>query len=155
FENFDPEKVKNQLDEIHKVEHSADLKKHAMLDRLVKEFLPPIERNDIVSLSQNIDNVTDEVEEVLLRVYMNNVKEIEPNALKMRDIVSQCCEAMKDLLVEFRNFKKSRTLKDLIIRINDLEEKSDRLFVESIRGLITEPNDLYRIIAWKDIYEYL
>ena len=64
------------------MEHSADLKKHAMLDRLVKEFLPPIERNDIVSLSQNIDNVTDEVEEVLLRVYMNNVKEIEPNALK-------------------------------------------------------------------------
>ena len=53
-----------------------------MLDRLVKDFLPPIERNDIVSLSQNIDNVTDEVEEVLLRVYMNNVKEIEPNALK-------------------------------------------------------------------------
>ena len=155
FENFDPEKVKSQLDEIHKVEHSADLKKHAMLDRLVKEFLPPIERNDIVSLSQNIDNVTDEVEEVLLRVYMNNVKEIEPNALKMTDIVIQCCEAMKDLLVEFRNFKKSRTLKDLIIRINDLEEKSDRLFVESIRGLFTEPNDLYRIIAWKDIYEYL
>ena len=64
------------------MEHSADLKKHAMLDRLVKDFLPPIERNDIVSLSQNIDNVTDEVEEVLLRVYMNNVKEIEPNALK-------------------------------------------------------------------------
>ena len=73
----------------------------------------------------------------------------------MTDIVIQCCEAMKDLLVEFRNFKKSRTLKDLIIRINDLEEKSDRLFVESIRGLFTEPNDLYRIIAWKDIYEYL
>lgn len=155
FENFDPEKLKSQLDEIHKAEHSADLKKHEMLDRLVKEFLPPIERDDIVSLSQNIDDVTDEVEEVLLRVYMNDVRKIEPNALKMTDIVIQCCEAMKELLVEFKNFKKSRTLKSLVIRINDLEEASDKLFVESVRGLFTEPRDLYRIVAWKDIYEYL
>lgn len=155
FENFDPDSVKGQLDVIHQVEHSADLKKHDMLDRLVKEFLPPIERDDIVSLSQNIDNITDNVEEVLLRVYMNNVKIIEPNVLKMTDIVIQCCDAVKDLLVEFKNFKRSKTLKKLIIHINDLEEQSDKLFVESVRELFTEPHDIIRIISWKDIYDYL
>ncbi|HIX64086.1 MAG TPA: DUF47 family protein [Candidatus Mediterraneibacter colneyensis] len=155
LEEFDPGSLKEKLDLIHEIEHSGDAKKHEMLDHLVKEFLPPIEREDIVSLSQNIDNMTDKVEDVMLRVYMNNVQEIEPNALKMTDVVIECCNAVRDLLVEFKNFKKSRTLKQLIIRINDLEEESDRLFMESIRGLYTESEDPIRIIAWRDIYIYL
>ena len=155
LEEFDPGSLKEKLDLIHEIEHSGDAKKHEMLDHLVKEFLPPIEREDIVSLSQNIDNMTDKVEDVMLRVYMNNVQEIEPNALKMTDVVIECCDAVRDLLVEFKNFKKSRTLKQLIIRINDLEEESDRLFMESIRGLYTESEDPIRIIAWRDIYIYL
>lgn len=155
LEEFDPDSLKEKLDLIHEIEHSGDAKKHEMLDHLVKEFLPPIEREDIVSLSQNIDNMTDKVEDVMLRVYMNNVQEIEPNALKMTDVVIECCNAVRDLLVEFKNFKKSRTLKQLIIRINDLEEESDRLFMESIRGLYTESEDPIRIIAWRDIYIYL
>lgn len=155
LEEFDPGSLKEKLDLIHEIEHSGDAKKHEMLDHLVKEFLPPIEREDIVSLSQNIDNMTDKVEDVMLRVYMNNVQEIEPNALKMTDVVIECCNAVRDLLVEFKNFKKSKTLKQLIIRINDLEEESDRLFMESIRGLYTESEDPIRIIAWRDIYIYL
>ncbi len=155
LQDFDPDQLKEKLDEIHKVEHRADLKKHTMLDKLAKEFLPPIERDDIVSLSQNIDNVTDEVEDVMLRVYMNNVKVIEENALKMTDIVIECCDAVRDMLVEFKNFKRSKALKPLIIKINDLEEESDKLFVESIRGLFEAPHDLIRIMAWRDIYIYL
>lgn len=155
LQDFDPDQLKEKLDEIHKVEHSGDLKKHTMLDKLSKEFLPPIERDDIVSLSQNIDNVTDKVEDVMLRVYMNNVKVIEENALKMTDVVIECCDAVRDMLVEFKNFKRSKELKPLIIKINDLEEESDRLFVESIRSLFTEPHDLIRIMAWRDIYIYL
>ena len=155
LENFKPETLKAQLDSIHEVEHSADAKKHEMLDHLAKEFLPPIEREDIVSLSQNIDNMTDKVEDVMLRVYMNNVQDIEPNALKMTEVVIQCCDAVRDLLVEFKNFKRSRMIKHLIIRINDLEEESDKLFMESIRNLYTESDNPIRIIAWRDIYIYL
>ena len=155
LENFRPETLKEQLDKIHEVEHSGDAKKHEMLDHLAKEFLPPIEREDIVSLSESIDNMTDKVEDVMLRVYMNNVQDIEPNALKMTDVVIQCCDAVRDLLIEFKNFKRSRTIKQLIIRINDLEEESDKLFIESIRGLYTESDNPIRIIAWRDIYIYL
>ena len=111
--DFHPDSMKEQLDRLHEVEHSADMKKHDMLDHLAKEFLPPIEREDIVSLSQNIDNITDKVEDVMLRVYMNNVRTIEPNALKMTDIIIGCCEAVKELLVEFRNFKRSKSIKQL------------------------------------------
>ena len=153
--DFKPQELEKYLEEIHEIENRADGKKHEMLDRLAREFIPPIEREDIVELSQHIDTVTDKVEDVLLRIYMGNAQEIEPDALEMTDVVIQCCSAVRDLLVEFKNFKRSKTLKQLIIRINDLEEESDRLFIESIRGLYTESVDPIRIIAWRDIYIYL
>lgn len=155
LEDFMPDDLKSRLEKIHEVEHSADVKKHAMLDRLAKEFIPPIEREDIILLSQNIDNITDKVEDVLLRVYMNNVREIEADALKMTDVVISCCEEVRSLLMEFRDFKKSKKLKEVVIRINDLEEESDSLFMESVRHLYTESSDAIKIMSWRDIYIYL
>lgn len=155
LEDFRTEGLQERLDQLHEIEHSADMKKHDVLDRLAKEFLPPIEREDIVSLSQNIDNITDKVEDVMLRVYMNNVQEIEPGALKMTDVVIRCCQAVREMMTEFKDFKRSKNLKNLIIHINDLEEESDKLFMQNVRDLYTQSEDPIRIIAWRDIYIYL
>ena len=126
-----------------------------MLDRLAKEFIPPIEREDIVELSQNIDTMTDQVEDVLMRIYMGNVQEIEPDALEMTDVVIQCCEKVRDLLKTFSDFRHSKEMKNRIIDINDLEETSDRLFMKSMRKLHTECSDPLHIIVWREIYIYL
>ena len=155
LENFKPEELETQLEKLHEIEHSAGEKKHGIMDHLAKEFIPPIEREDIVSLSQNIDNVTDKVEDILLRVYMNNVSRIGEDALAMMDVVVQCCEAVRELLQEFADFRRSKNLKKVIIRINDLEEAEDKLFMTSMRKLYIESKDPIHIIAWREIYIYL
>ena len=153
--DFRPQKLEKYLEEIHEIEHRADGKKHEMLDRLAKEFIPPIEREDIVELSQNIDTMTDQVEDVLMRIYMGNVQEIEEDALDMTDVVIKCCEKVRDLLKAFSDFRRSKNLKELIIEINELEETSDRLFMKSMRKLHTECRDPLHIIVWREIYIYL
>ena len=146
--DFKPQELEKYLEEIHEIEHRADGKKHEMLDRLAKEFIPPIEREDIVELSQK-------VEDVLMRIYMGNVQEIEPDALEMTDVVIQCCEKVRDLLKTFSDFRHSKEMKNRIIEINDLEETSDRLFMKSMRKLHTECSDPLHIIVWREIYIYL
>ena len=153
--DFKPQELEKYLEEIHEIENRADGKKHEMLDRLAKEFIPPIEREDIVELSQHIDTVTDKVEDVLMRVYMGNAQEIEPDALEMTDVVIQCCEKVRELLTDFADFRRSKNLKELIIQINALEETSDRLFMRSMRQLHTECSDPLHIIVWREIYSYL
>ena len=153
--DFKPQELEKYLEDIHEIENRADGKKHEMLDRLAKEFIPPIEREDIVELSQHIDTVTDKVEDVLMRVYMGNAQEIEPDALEMTDVVIQCCEKVRELLTDFADFRRSKNLKELIIQINALEETSDRLFMRSMRKLHTECSDPLHIIVWREIYSYL
>ena len=70
------------MDALHEIEHEADDKKHQLTNRLAKAFITPIEREDMIDLSHHIDEMTDKIEEVMIRIYMNNVQTIEPGALE-------------------------------------------------------------------------
>ena len=152
---FHPETLSQKLDEMHEIEHAADMKKHEMKGVLVKEFIAPIEREDILSLSQCIDEVTDKIEDVLLYVYMNNVQSIRPEALKFTKSIIKCCDTLKELMEEFMEFKKSKKINDCLIKINDLEEEGDKLYIAAMRNLHTQETNPLEIIAWKQIFYYL
>lgn len=153
--HFDTEHLQEKLDELHRIEHDADKKKHEMMAVLVKAFITPIEREDIILLSQSIDEVTDKIEDVLIRIYINNVQQIRPEALAFIKVIIRCCEALKEVMEEFADFRKSKTLHGLIIEINALEEEGDRLFIEFMRRLHAEVTDPIEVIAWREIYVYL
>ena len=92
MKNFDPAKIKEDMDKMHDIEHEADTKKHEMLAVLMKAFMTPIEREDIMLLSSCLDEVTDKIEDVVLRMYCNNIHDILPAAIDMARIVVDSCE---------------------------------------------------------------
>lgn len=152
---FRPLEMPYKLKQIHELERAADDKKHELTDRLAKAFITPIEREDIAELSQNIDELADKIEEVLIRIYINNVQSIRPEALHLLDIVIQCCTEVYDLLRIFPEFKHPATLKEHIIHINSLEEDADQLYMTTMRELHTQEKNVLLILAWREIYSYL
>lgn len=155
LKNFDKEHLKDRLDEIHEQENAADCIKHDMLAALAKEFITPIEREDIIQLSQNIDEVVDAIDDVLLRVYCNNVAGIRPDAINLSDLIVRSCSEVKSLMIEFPDFKKSKTLHQNIININTLEEEADKQFISCLRELHTKSKDPFEILVWHELYQYL
>ena len=67
IDNYDPDNLSGSLDEIHKVEHDADMKKHELINVLAKAFITPIEREDIMLMSQCLDEVVDKLEDVFVK----------------------------------------------------------------------------------------
>ena len=151
--HFRRENLKDRLDEIHRVEHDANQKKHEMMGVLVKAFITPIEREDIILLSQSIDEVTDKIEDVMIRLYINNVKDIRPEAVEFAALLIQCCEALSQMMQEFENFRRSKIIKEKIIRINDLEEQGDRLYREAIRALYTQQTTAEEKLVWTTLFD--
>ena len=47
------------LKQVHQIENEADKNLHEIINYLIKDFLPPIEREDIITLSYRIDDVID------------------------------------------------------------------------------------------------
>ena len=153
--NFKPEEAYDRLNEMHLIENAADEKKHELTDRLAKAFVTPIEREDLVSLSHLVDEMTDKIEEVMIRIYINNVQTIQPEAIQLLDLVIQCCEEVCNMLKDFADFRHSRTLKERIIHINSMEEEADAIFISSMRNLHDKQADVFHVIAWREIFEFL
>src|SRR5699024_5681953 len=150
-----PGKLDEAISKIHEIEHEGDQKRHELVEALAKSFITPIEREDIMELSRNIDDVTDAVEDIALRIYMCNVKTIRSEAIEMAKMAINACSVLKELMTEFENFKKSKELKRLVIEINKLESDGDLLYMKSIRDLHTTEKDPIALIAWRDIYNYM
>ncbi len=153
--DFHTSELEAKMEQMHEIEHAGDEGRHAMMKRLAREFITPIEREDIVSLADAIDNVTDTIEDVLLRIYMFNFTKMHEDVVKMAAIIVQCCEALKEAVAEFANFRKSQTLHKLIIEINRLEEEGDDLFVKATRELFVNEKDPVQIMAWRETLDYL
>lgn len=152
--DFNDSTLAEKKTQLHEIEHKGDLKKHEMTSALMRAFITPIERDDILSLSQNIDDVTDSIEDIIIHMYINGITRIRQDSIEFADIIIHLCFAMKEMLNEFRNFKKSKTMESLIIEINRLEEVGDDKYMETMRRLHVEEKDPLVVIAWREIYEY-
>ena len=108
-----------------------------------------------MDLSQNIDEITDKVEDVLFRIYFNHIESIRPDALNMIRIIIRCCESVRDLMKEFADFRRSKKLQEHIIRINTLEEEADAQFISSMYDLHGEKDNPVQMITWREVYIYL
>ncbi len=153
--NYDPADLKEELEKMHKIEHTADEVKHDMMERLMKEFLPPIEREDIVELSHAIDDVIDSVEDILRGMYMYNINRFRVDVKEFASVISHSCKAMYEMGKELHNFHKSTLLKEKIVEINALEEEADRLYIEAIRCLYKDEKDAVYILVWTTMYNGL
>ena len=152
FLNFDPAQLAVHIESLHNIEHTADIAKHGLLEKLMKEFITPIDREDILELSKALDDVTDSLEDVLLQLYMFGIISLREDSLTFAAIINDCCYSLKKLMLEFENFRKSKVIKEMIIDINHLEETGDRLYTEAMHRLYTEPADAVEILAWTTIY---
>lgn len=135
FSNFNGEITEKQKKEIHEIVHNADLCLHDALAKLAKEFITPIENEDILSIIKSIDDATDHIEETLINMYIHNITMLPSVTTKFVIIIQRECEDLEEALNEFPNFKKSNTIKDKIMKVLDIESEADDLYITSIREL--------------------
>lgn len=151
LENYNPDNIQKMLEEMHKIEHNADIKKHEMREALAKAFVTPVDREDLDMLSHNLDDVTDQIEEILQKFYIYNIQSIHPTAIEFAKKIVRSCELLCEIMSEFENFKKSKKIYPLIVAVNDVEEECDKLYLSSMRELTKNCTDVLTTISWREI----
>ncbi|NLM56853.1 MAG: DUF47 family protein [Clostridiales bacterium] len=153
---YDYNKISIYKSEMKKLENAADMKKHEMMGHLMKEFLPPIDREDISDISHLLDEICDAVEEVVLLLYMYDIKACRDDVSDFVIIIRKECEKLKDLFSDFENHKRLRDkLLNIIKEVNTIEEDGDRLYFDVMKKLFVDNADAKDIVAWRDIYNCL
>jgi uncharacterized protein Yka (UPF0111/DUF47 family) len=145
--------IDDDLAEMHVIENAADEENHQIFNHLASEFITPIEREDIISLAQSLDDINDYIEDVVQRLYMFNVQYVPRSAIEMAVLIEKSTDALNAAMKDFRNFKKSKTLDALLINVNDYEEEADRMYLEAVRDLfINHTDDPMYVMTWNTIF---
>lgn len=149
---FSYEDIEQSMKRMHIIENAGDLITHDLKRKLAKEFITPIDREDILAIAGQIDDITDSIEDVILKIYMFNIKSIAPDAIAFIGIVRSCCEELQKMLRELPNFRKSKDIHPAIVHINQLEGDGDNLYTEAVHRLFSEDNSAMTAFSWAQIY---
>lgn len=152
FKNITSEE---EMKKIHDLENEGDKNLHELKNYLLKDFLPPIDREDILEISYKIDDLIDRMDEIVIDINIYNVTDIIENMKETIELLVKATSEVFDLVVEFKNFKKMKEIKEKVIEVNKLEEQADRLYEKSIRELYKTETDSIQILKWSNIYETL
>ena len=157
MENFtDAAALRAVLDEAHALEHAGDMINHDIYKHVGNDFMPPFDREDIVALAGALDEILDEIEDVLQYFYMFDIHQIPEDALRFATLIRKSCKAVDAAMEDFRNFKKSKKFKSLIIEVNTYEEEADQLLMHVIRDLhTTDCENTMRVMVWSRIFEHM
>ena len=138
---------------IHDTEHEADMVLHEISRELNKSFITPIDREDIIDLAMQTDDIADSIEDVANLFDMMGIEEIKPEAKAMVKLILTGCEKLCEAVEEFAHFKVSKKLNDLIIEVNHIEEEGDRVHRGFIKALYKDEKDPITLMKWKEILD--
>ena len=146
-----------QFEVIRDLEHEGDRMTHEVIDKLNRTFITPIDREDILSLVGEIDDVVDIIQATTDRMELYRIEHTTPYLLKMADVLVKSTEAVGKAVRSLRALTHSRRTLDFCIEANRLENEGDVILKDAIRELFsTVPvshQDVLGIMKWKEIYE--
>ena len=153
--SYDPENIGSYRSRMHEIEHTADSVQHDILNKLSVEFITPIDQEDLLRLVQIIDDITDALDDVILDIYMYHIDTIPEKTAELSRIVNRCVKALHEAAGELKSFKKPDTLRQLLVKVNDIETEADGVYLEAIHHLFGSTSDGKTIVGTKAIYESL
>lgn len=154
-ENYDFNKLPQVVADVHKYENNADKNLHEILNYLIKDFLPPIDREDIVFLANRMDDTIDYLDEIFINLKTLNVKKLRKEFKIFAQIINKLSTLLNSMITKFKNKNCYAEVHNLVIEINETEEKGDTVFENAIEDLFTNETNSVEIIRWNTIYNEL
>jgi predicted phosphate transport protein (TIGR00153 family) len=144
--------VPEQVQNIKAIEHKGDEITHEILTKLNQTFITPFDREDIHSLSSQLDDVIDLVDAAASRFVLYRVDRIREGTV---DLVKVLVAATGEVAKAVHALETPDEALKHCIEVNRYENESDRLCRTLIAQLFDEERDPVQIIKWKEIFEVI
>jgi predicted phosphate transport protein (TIGR00153 family) len=138
--------------EILLCEQEGDRITHDIVQRLNQTFVTPIDREDILELASNLDDIVDLTEEVADYLGLYKVEAPMEQAQRLAHILLQASRQIAEAMPRMRDFK---DISHYTVEIHRLENEGDRVVREAIASLFDNGIDPMVVIRWKDLFERL
>ena len=108
--NYDNPQLREQYTrEVDDAEHAADRITHEVNRALHKTFITPIDREQIHSLINTMDDVADLVQDAAESMSLYDVKRMTDEILRLTELSLKCCERLRDAVLLIGDVAKPAT----------------------------------------------
>ena len=70
-------------------------------------------------------------------------------------LLNKCLAKAREILNEFKIFKKSKSIRKLIDELNDYENEGDTIYRQAVKNLFAGEKDTVELQKWRIVYEDL
>lgn len=148
----DLEKYAHRAKEIEK---EADKKTHAVIKKLNSTFITPFDREDVYLLAHELDDIVDLIESVVTNMHLYHITENVAAVQEFAPLFVEAAVCMEKMLEALRGQKYTDQLMEYKIKIHELEDKGDGIFMHSISTLLRTETNAMKALKEKDILEGL
>jgi len=154
----DPQLRDKYAEEVGNAERQAD-RITAEVNRLLhKTFITPIDREQIHSLINAMDDILDLLQDATETMSLYDVRAMTEDVLRLGDLSARCCERVQHavtLLPKINQPEAAEAAIKTCEEIDKLESDADRVMRSAMSRLFREENDVRELIKLKAIYELL
>ena len=154
----DPQLRDRYYQEVDDAERAADRITHDVNRAIHKTFITPIDREQIHSLINTMDDVADLIQDSAETMALYDVRHMTEEISRLTSISLKCCERLKDavaLLDRIADHGVAEAALKTCEEIDRLESDADRVMRAAMSKLFREEPDVREVIKLKAIYELL
>jgi predicted phosphate transport protein (TIGR00153 family) len=144
--------------DVDNAERGADRVTHECNRAIHKTFITPIDREQIHSLINTMDDVADLIQDSAETMALYDVRVMTDEIVRLTDLGVKCCERVRDAIYMLDNIADPKTAEAALKtceEIDRLESDADRVMRKAMSKLFREESDVREVIKLKAIYELL
>lgn len=145
------------LEKINEVEERGDTILSDVMNRINSSFITPFDREDILLLARELNNVLDHVQGTMEKIVIFKVGQPRDiYVLKLVQVLEEAADEIKNAVASLPHVRgKSDEIIDSCEKIRSYEHEGDYLYRAGIAILFENTQNVIDIIKWKEIYEHL
>ena len=136
------------------IENDADGIGRQLLAKVDSTFVTPMDKEDLHALSTAIEDITDNIEAAIARVYLFRLTPINAGLPTLVELLVSATEAIRDAVGNLRALHSRDTIQATLDRIHGIINDSDKQFRQALAGLFNMPNpDPILTQKWGQVYD--
>lgn len=144
--------------DVDNAERAADRVTHDVNKALHRTFITPLDREQIHSLINTMDDVADLIQDSAETMALYDVRHMTDEIKRLTDLNVRCCERVRDAVKLLDRISDANTAEAALKtceEIDRLESDADRVMRAAMSKLFREEPDVREVIKLKAIYELL
>lgn len=139
----------DRFNRITEFEHQSDDIVHAVVMRLNKTFVTPVDREDVHVITSDLDDVLDLIHGVAVRMSLFKIDKPTQQSVELAHALEKSVETVVDGVRRLPTFTDITTLRK---QMQTLEREGDAIYRKSLADLFDNTDPMF-VLKWKEIYD--